>query len=125
MKNNTLLILFTTALLAGCSPIKEKLANISIPEIPLPPMPTIYRADIEQGNIIEQSIVEKLKPGMNKNQVRYIMGSPLIIDPLHQQRWDYFFSKKSDGKIEEKKRVTLFFENSKLVRIEGDVLPTK
>lgn len=126
--------------ISGCSTTKDttadnllgktmgeiKLLNFSIPEFSIPDLPgvSIYRADIHQGNIVEQNMVNQLKPGMNKRQVRYVMGSPLIIDPFHQERWDYFYSKKSDGKLEKQQRITLFFEQNKLVRTEGDLMPT-
>ena len=97
--------------------------NFSIPEFSLPTIPGIYRADVHQGNIVNQEMMDKLKPGMNRRQVRYIMGSPLIIDTFHQERWDYYYSKKSNGEIQERQRVTLFFDDEKLARIEGNMMP--
>ncbi len=117
-------------LLSGCTTLDEKLPELSMPEISMPDLslpelsvPGIYRADIHQGNIIGQKMVDQLKPGMSKRQVRYIMGSPLINDPLHQERWDYFYSIKKDGELEEQHRIALFFEQEKLVKIEGDLIP--
>lgn len=137
MKSNLILALLLAATLQGCSTTRETTEGnllsrtigdipemqFSMPEVSLPTIPGIYRADIHQGNIVEQKIVDQLKPGMNMRQVRYIMGSPLIVDTFHQQRWDYYASKKSEGKMVEKQRITLFFDQGKLVRIEGDLMP--
>ena len=89
----------------------------------MPSIPGIYRADIHQGNIVDQEMVNQLKPGMNKRQVRFIMGSPLLIDTFHQERWVYFSSKKVNGDLKDKQRLSLFFEAEKLARIEGDLIP--
>lgn len=96
------------------------LSNLSMPDLSVP---GIYRADIHQGNIVEQEMVNQLKPGMNKRQVRYIMGSPLIIDTFHQERWDYFYSIKKGGELKDQHRIALFFEQEKLIKIEGDLIP--
>ena len=51
--------------------------------------PGVYRINVEQGNVVNEEMVEKLRPGLNKRQVRYIMGTPLIEDSFHADRWDY------------------------------------
>ena len=81
-------------------------------------LPTFYRIDIQQGNLIEQEQVDQLRIGMTKAQVQFLMGTPLIGDPFHQQRWDYFYSFRRDGKLQEKSRITLFFEGDLLNRID-------
>ncbi len=137
MKSNLILTLAIALILQGCSTIRETTEgnllsrtmgeipelNFSMPEFSLPKIPGIYRADTHQGNIVEQEMVNRLKPGMSRRQVRYIMGSPLIVDTFHQERWDYFHSRKIDGKIQDRQRITLFFDDGKLVRIEGDLMP--
>lgn len=84
----------------------------------------IYRQSIEQGNEIEQSMVDQLKPGMSKRQVTLIMGSAAVQSPFHQQRWDYIRSIK-DGRTGtiETKRLVLHFQGDQLARIEGDYKP--
>lgn len=78
--------------------------------------PGVYRINIQQGNIIEGDMVEQLEPGMNKSQVRYVMGTPMIEDTFHQERWDYIYSlKRGSGELE-RKRLTLSFK--------GDLLET-
>ncbi len=137
MKSNLILALLLATLLQGCSTTRETTEGnllsrtigeipemqLSMPDLTLPSIPGIYRADIHQGNIVEQKMVDQLKPGMEMRQVRYIMGSPLIVDTFHQQRWDYYSSRKSEGEMVEKERITLFFDQGKLTRIEGDLMP--
>lgn len=86
--------------------------------------PGVYRIDIAQGNIVTQEMIDQLKPGMTKRQVRFIMGTPLIIDTFEPERWDYFHSMSKRGKQESQEHVTLFFENDKLVRFGGDFAPS-
>jgi outer membrane protein assembly factor BamE len=82
-----------------------------------------YRIPIQQGNVVDQERVNQLQPGMAKRQVRFVMGTPMLVDPFHQDRWDYVYMyRPSRGDIEER-RVTLYFENDALVRIEGDLRP--
>jgi len=85
-------------------------------------LPGVYRIDIQQGNIIEQEMLDKLKPGMDKNQVRFIMGTPALVDPFHTDRWEYIFTYSKRGKQREQRHVTLYFENEKLAYVGGDVV---
>lgn len=88
-------------------------------------MPSLlYRIDVQQGNFITQEIVDKLNLGMTKSQVRFVLGSALISDPFHDNRWDYVYRLVQDGKLIEQRRLTVFFENDKLIRTEGDTLPS-
>ena len=129
MRREQLSLLLLPLLLNGCSStLSEKLPDlsmpdVSMPELSMPSVPGIYRADIHQGNIIEQEMVNQLKPGMNKRQVRHIMGTPLLVDTFHQERWDYFYSLKQGGETQERKRISLFFTGEKLARLEGDLVP--
>ena len=84
-------------------------------------VPLVYRMDIQQGNVVEQDMINKLKPGMNKNQVKFIMGTPLITDPFHSNRWDYVYSMEPGGNEREQRRITLYFEDEKLAFVDGDV----
>lgn len=85
-------------------------------------IPFVYRIDVQQGNVIEQSMIDQLKPGMDKNQVRYIMGTPVLIDPFHSNRWEYFYSMQQAGGRREQRHITLYFDdNGKLSHIDGDV----
>ena len=83
--------------------------------------PLLHKIDIQQGNVINQEMLNKLAPGMNKKQVKYIMGTPVIIDPFHNERWEYIYSLQKGGKVREQRHITLHFENGKLAHISGDI----
>jgi outer membrane protein assembly factor BamE len=83
--------------------------------------PLVYRVDIQQGNVVDQDMINKLKPGMDKKQVKFIMGTPLITDTFHSDRWDYLYSFEPGKGNREQRRVTLFFNGDKLARVEGDI----
>ncbi len=87
--------------------------------------PGVYKIGIPQGNIITQEIVDQLRPGMTKRQVIFVMGTPLVRDPFHQDRWDYIYSYQPGGGVRGQERVTVFFENDELVRFTGDFTPTE
>ncbi|PKM33348.1 MAG: outer membrane protein assembly factor BamE, partial [Gammaproteobacteria bacterium HGW-Gammaproteobacteria-10] len=96
--------------LAACTPIMENL-------------PGVYKIDIQQGNIINQEIIDQLRPGMNKRQVLYIMGSPMLVDVFHKERWDYIYSEQKEGDARLQKKASLYFEGDNLVGIQGDFRP--
>jgi len=90
-------------------------------------VPTIkpYKLDIQQGNVVTSKMLLQLRPGMTKSQVRYIMGTPLIQDSFHGNRWDYFYQMREAGKVIEQRRVILDFENELLKAVRGDVVPSE
>lgn len=91
--------------------------------IPLSGCGLLYRLDVQQGNLFNKEQVETLKPGMSKRQVLVVMGSPSIVSPFDQDRWDYVSTiKRGRGKMDSKDLV-LYFENESLARIEGDYFP--
>ena len=82
-----------------------------------------YRMEIQQGNFITQEMVSQLKLGQTREQVRFILGSPLVTDIFHADRWDYVFSRRRANSSEvEQRRIVVFFVDGKLARIEGDVV---
>lgn len=83
---------------------------------------TPYKIDIQQGNVVTQEMVAKLKPGMTKAQVRFILGTPLITDAFHANRWDYVYRFQKAGKLTEERKLALFFNQELLQRVEGDVV---
>lgn len=85
--------------------------------------PGVYKLDVQQGNIITQDMVNQLKPGMSKKQVRYIMGTPLLIDSFEDNRWDYFYSLKNGNDDLAQERLTLFFSDDQLVNMQGNFRP--
>ena len=115
------------ATLAGCSSVNidkdswDVFGNV-IPRA-LDKLPIVHRPLIIQGNLITQDNVNKLKPGMHKKQVQLVMGTALLQDLFHEQRWDYYYG-IGIGKIELEKRLTLFFdENDRLTHVAGDYRP--
>ena len=86
--------------------------------------PGVYKIDIPQGNIVNQEMIDQLRPGMNQSQVRYVMGTPLIIDTFSGERWDYIYTFKKGGEPREQEYVSLYFTNGLLTRISGDYRPT-
>lgn len=108
--NRVFLPLFLV-LLTACS---------STPEIPS--LLTPYRIDVRQGNHITQEMVSQLKPGQSRDQVRFILGTPLISDPYHAERWDYVYRFQPGHGEAQQRRVTIFFSDGKLSRIAGDVM---
>lgn len=81
---------------------------------------TPYKIEIQQGNYISQELVSQLKPGMSKDQVRFILGTPLLTDIFHAERWDYVYWREASSGKRESRKLALFFEAGKLVRIDGD-----
>lgn len=84
-----------------------------------------YRVDVQQGNFVSREMLAQLKPGMTPEQVQFALGTPLLRDIFHADRWDYLFRlQKRNGDITTS-RVTIFFDNKRMVRYEGGDLPTE
>jgi outer membrane protein assembly factor BamE len=91
--------------------------------VPLTGCGLIYTVDAQQGNLFDKSSVESLSPGMSKRQVLLIMGSPAVISPFNQDRWDYVSTMRRGRGQMESKDLVLYFENDSLVKIDGDYFP--
>ena len=86
--------------------------------------PGVYKIDIQQGNVVTQDMIDQLKPGMTRRQVRFIMGNPLITDTFHANRWDYLYSIQPGGGQRLQERVSLMFDsNDQLIGLAGDFMP--
>ena len=86
-------------------------------------LPFLYKMDIRQGNLIKQEMLDRLRVDMDKEQVRFIVGTPVIIDPFRNDRWDYIFNEQKSSGINERRHIILYFEDDKLKRISGDIKP--
>ena len=86
--------------------------------------PGVYKISIPQGNIITQDMVDQLRPGMTKRQVIFVMGTPLVRDPYHQDRWDYVYNFQPGGGERGQERLSVVFDDDQLVSISGDFEPT-
>ena len=84
---------------------------------------TPYKLPIQQGNIVESESLAKLKSGMSKNQAAQVLGTPLLNDIFHANRWDYVHYLNKRGRMSEQKHVALIFEDEKLARLVGDAVP--
>jgi outer membrane protein assembly factor BamE len=83
----------------------------------------VYRIEIQQGNYVTQDQVQKLKTGMTRTEVRQALGTPLLQDVFHADRWDYYFSHAKGGKAGERKLFSVHFKDDKLASFTGDVQP--
>jgi outer membrane protein assembly factor BamE len=83
----------------------------------------VYKIDINQGNYVTQDMVDKLKPGLSKTQVKLILGTPLIADAFHVNRWDYVYQLQKGGKLVEQHRFVVYFADDKLAKWEGEAAP--
>lgn len=83
----------------------------------------VHKPTIQQGSVLTQQMLDNLQPGMSKEQVRFLLGTPSLVDVFHADRWDYVYWLKKPGAEPVEKRLTLSFENDLLTRIEGDYVP--
>ncbi|MCP5196901.1 MAG: outer membrane protein assembly factor BamE [Gammaproteobacteria bacterium] len=81
-------------------------------------VPSFYTVPVRQGNYIDPATVAQLHPGMTRPQVQRVMGTPLVADPFHESRWDYYYQYGKGGKITEQRRITLFFSGDSLDHID-------
>jgi outer membrane protein assembly factor BamE (lipoprotein component of BamABCDE complex) len=85
-------------------------------------LPETYRQDISQGNEITPEMLLEIQPGMNKSQVRFVLGTSLIQDSFHKNRWDYIYVVRKEGKFIESRHLILTFKKDKLVNLTGDLI---
>ena len=90
----------------------------------LPTIPGVYRATIQQGNVVTQEMVDRLKPGMTQRQVRFILGAPVIDNTFRDARWDYVYTVQVGSNERQQHVLTLWFDGDNLSYFEGDFLPT-
>jgi outer membrane protein assembly factor BamE len=103
------IIVFLAAVLGACSWVPRPFSE--------------YKIDIQQGNVLTQEMVGQLRPGLSKDQVRFLLGTPVLTDIFHANRWDYVYrlQKGSTGEVEERRFSTFFDDDDRLVRVLGDV----
>lgn len=91
----------------------------------VPQIVTEYRIDVQQGNVVSQEMASQLKVGLTKDQVRFALGTPLLTDIFHEDRWDYVyrFEKGRTGEVEQRRFSVFFDKEGKLARVGGDVVP--
>lgn len=113
-----LLIGASMAALAGCGSLdgaSSRIAGIVKP----------YKVDVVQGNFVSREQVQALQPGMSRQQVREILGTPLVTSLFHSDRWEYVFTLKRPGEDIQTRKLTVFFKGDVLERSEGDEMPSE
>jgi outer membrane protein assembly factor BamE len=85
-------------------------------------IPFVYRQEIGQGNIVTQDMLARLQPGMSRQQVAYVMGTPLVLDPFRPDEWVYHYSLRGEDKAEQR-QIRVHFQGDRLVQVTGDVRP--
>lgn len=82
-----------------------------------------YKMDLPQGNIVTEDMVARLTVGMTRAKVRQLLGTPLLTDPFHENRWDYLYRIRKDGVMQDERRFTVWFQGDTLTRWEGKAAP--
>jgi outer membrane protein assembly factor BamE len=116
----TLLVILAVAATSGCARNKK---GDEYRSSVLADLPFVYRMTVQQGNIITEEMVDQLQLGMNKSQVRYLLGTPLLADMFHTNRWDYTYTIRRGHAPMKTERLTLFFTDDALTRIDGPMQP--
>ena len=81
----------------------------------------VYRIDIQQGNLLEEDVIEQIELGMTRSQVQFLLGTPMISDSFHQDRWDYtYYFRRGRSRNVDQRWLIVFFENDEVVRIDRD-----
>ena len=111
-------VLASLATLAACSTIDDPLAQAMRSVTP-------YRTEVVQGNFVSKEQVQALRPGMNRNQVKDILGTPLIASVFHADRWDYAFTIQRKGTAPQQRKLSVFFKNDLFDRVEAQDLPSE
>ena len=109
-------------LLSACGGM-PKLAMPDLPKFDVGDYFSVYRADIRQGNYVTQEMIAQLRPGLTREQVRFALGTPLVTDLFHADRWDYIYRYAPGHGEVQQRRLSVHFEDNKLVRVGGDVVP--
>jgi outer membrane protein assembly factor BamE len=110
--------------ITGCSSSREPKES-SFTSIPLIKSIQPYKIDIIQGNVITREQLAVLRPGMPREQVRAILGTPLLASVFHGDRWDYAFTLRRQGELAQKRAVVVHFENNVLSRVDADEVPSE
>lgn len=115
---STSLVIAMCLCLGACSSLRDKLPSAE-------GLVTPYRIDILQGNVVTREQAKALQPGLTRDQVRGLLGSPLLTSVFHADRWDYVFTFKRQGQAAQQRRLTVFFKGDVLERHEADELPSE
>ena len=112
---NLMISALSIALLGGCG-----LSNLKFPDVKIP---RVYKIPVQQGNVITQEMVNRLKPGMTRNQVSFVMGDTVLQDPFERNRWVYLYTLEVPDFFNQQLKMVLDFEDDLLTTISGDLAP--
>ena len=116
----TYLAISATLALVGCSAQKQQ---SQYKTSTLEKLPFVYKMTVQQGNIVTEEMVDRLEPGMTKSQVRFLLGTPMLTDLFHADRWDYTYTIRRGHEDMKLTRLTLFFADDSLAQVQGDLRP--
>ena len=108
-------VAFLAFSVGGCS-----LSQLKLPELKIP---RVYKLSVQQGNVITQEMVDRLKPGMTRNQVEFVMGKPVLGDPFNDDQWVYIYTLEVPDYFSQVFKMVLAFEDDTLATISGDYIP--
>ena len=108
-------VAFLAFSVGGCS-----LSQLKLPELKIP---RVYKLSVQQGNVITQEMVDRLKPGMTRNQVEFVMGRPVLSDPFNDDQWVYVYSLEVPDYFTQTFKMVLAFDGDTLATITGDYVP--
>jgi outer membrane protein assembly factor BamE len=114
-------VVTSLVILPGCAGNKQQ--DDEYRSSALSNLPFVYKMTVQQGNIITEDMIDQLELGMTKAQVRYILGTPLLMDMFHTDRWDYTYTIRRGHQPMSTERLTLWFQDDQLVRIDGNMQP--
>ncbi len=90
----------------------------------VPPLIQPYRPDVQQGNVVTKEMVDQLNPGMTRDQVRFLLGTPALVSVFHQDRWDYvYLLKRGKGSEVQSRKLTVYFKDNRVERFDADEMP--
>lgn len=113
------------ALLASCSVGKNQPGSINTSSINPVNWLTPYKVDVIQGNFVSREQVAQLRPGLTRDQVKGLLGTPLLASLFHADRWDYVFTLQRQGVEKQSYKYTVYFNGDQLVKFEGDTMPSE
>ncbi len=100
------------------------LSGCTVPKLPKFQMPRVHKIAVQQGNVITQDMIDRLKPGMTRSQVAYVMGEPVLRNTFDDTRWDYIYTLDVPNILNQTVHMTLYFEGDQLAYFTGDLAPT-
>ena len=121
----TAFIVLACTVLASCSSLRDMSSGMSSSSVNPVNWITPYKVDVIQGNFVSREQVEQLRPGMTRDQVKAVLGTPLMASLFHGDRWDYVFTLKRQGVEPQSFKYTVFFKGDQLERFEGDTMPSE